>query len=484
MFAAAQSGAKMQAVTLFCRLPFFLLIGLSLAVPSAAVENLQRKNPDQEFQSAVARYESGHYAEAAAQLNGLLSEVPDSFEVHELLGLVYSAQQQDAKATEHLEKAARLKPDSAAAHTNLATNLVRLGKLGPAEEHFRKALELEPHNYEANHNLGEFYIHAGKLSEAVPFLRKAQQITPSAYDNGYDLSLAYLHTGRVAEARQLTRDLLKRKDTAELHNLLAQIEEKDGNFVAAANEFEAAAHLEPSEGNLFDWGSELLLHRTLDPAIEVFQKAVERYPKSPRIAIGLGMALYSRGNYDEAVKSLLRAADLNPSDPRCYYFLSKAYDSSPNQAEDVIQHFRRFLELQPENARAPYYYAMSLWKGRRIEDSSLNMGQIEALLKKAISLDPGFAEAHQQLGNLYSDQKKYAEAIPEYLAALQHNSQMADAHYRLGQAYVHLGQKDRAQEQLQIYQGIREQHLAELDRQRAEIRQFVYSARDSASEKP
>jgi tetratricopeptide (TPR) repeat protein len=477
----------MQAVTLFRRLPFLLLISfssLSIALPSAGRENLQGKDPDQEFQSAVAEYESGHYAEAAAKLNVLLVELPESFEIHELLGLVYSAQQQDAKATEHLEKAARLKPDSAAAHTNLATNLVHIGKLGPAEEHFRKALELEPHNYEANHNLGEFYIHAGKLSEAVPFLRKAQQITPSAYDNGYDLSLAYLHTGRVAEARQLTRDLLKRKDTAELHNLLAQIEEKDGNFVAAANEFEAAAHLEPSEGNLFDWGSELLLHRTLDPAIEVFQKAVERYPKSPRIAIGLGMALYSRGNYDEAVKSLLRAADLNPSDPRCYYFLSKAYDSSPNQAEDVIQHFRRFLELQPENARAPYYYAMSLWKGRRIEDSSLNMGQIEALLKKAISLDPGFAEAHQQLGNLYSDQKKYAEAIPEYLAALQHNSQMADAHYRLGQAYVHIGQKDRAQEQLQLYQGIREQHLAELDRQRAEIRQFVYSARDSASEKP
>ena len=175
---------------------------------------------------------------------------------------------------------------------------------------------------------------------------------------------------------------------------------------------------------------------------------------------------------------------LNPSDPRCYYFLSKAYDSSPNQAEDVIQRFRRFLELQPQNARAPYYFAMSLWKGRRIEDSKLDMREIEALLKNAVALDPSLAEAHQQLGNLYSDQKKYSEAISEYLAALEHNPGMADAHYRLGQAYVHTGEKDRAQKQLQIYQGLREQHLAELDRQRAEIRQFVYSAKDSASAKP
>jgi tetratricopeptide (TPR) repeat protein len=459
-----------------------LTLAVSIRFSSAQTDQNERLN--QEFQSAVAQYESGHYPEAAAKLETVLNQVPNSFEVHELLGLVYSAQQQDAKATQHLERAARLKPDSAAAHTNLATNLVRLGKLVPAEEHFRKALTLEPHNYEANHNLGEFYIQAGKLPEAVPFLQQAHRINPSAYDNGYDLSLAYLHTDHSAEAKQLAQDLLKQKNTAELHNLLGQIEEKDGNFVAAANEFEAAAHTQPSESNLFDWGSELLLHRTLDPAVEVFQKASERYPTSPRLAIGLGMALYSRGNYDEAVKSLLKAADLNPSDPRCYYFLSKAYDSSPSQAEEVIQRFRRFLDLQPQNARAPYYYAMSLWKGRRIEDASLDLAQIEALLKKAVALDPSLAEAHQQLGNLYSDQKKYAEAIPQYLAALEHSPDMADAHYRLGQAYVHTGQKDRAQEQLQIYQGLREQHLAELDRQRAEIRQFVYSAKDGPSAKP
>src|SRR6202035_4652631 len=175
-------------------------------------------------------------------------------------------------------------------------------------------------------------------------------------------------------------ELLKQKDSAELHNLLGEVEEKDGKFVLAANEYELAAHLDPSEGNLFDWGSELLLHRTLDPAITVFKNAVERYPNSPRLAIGLGIALYSRGNYDDAVKSLLRAADLSPSDPRCYFFLSKAYDSSPSQADDVIQRFARFSQLQPDNAQAFYYYAMSVWKGKRAQDPSLDRHRIESLL--------------------------------------------------------------------------------------------------------
>jgi tetratricopeptide (TPR) repeat protein len=448
-------------------------------LPMVATDGPQQSQRlNREFQSAVAQYDAGQYAQAAAQLENLLPRVPDSFEVQELLGLVYSAESQDAKAMQYLEKAVRLKPGSAEARTNLATNLVHLGKLDSAELQFHKAVELEPRNFEANHDLGEFYVRAGKLDKAVSFLEKAQRINPASYDNGYDLSLAYLLTERRSDARQLVRDLLKRKNTAELHNLLGETDEKDGDFVAAANEFETAAQMDPSESNLFDWASELLLHRTLDPAIVVFQRAAERYPSSPRLAIGLGMALYSRGNYDEAVKSLLRAADLNPPDARCYIFLSKAYDSSPSQAAEVIKRFRRFADLQPRNPHAPYYYAMSLWKGRRAQDAGLDVNQIESLLKQSIALDPNFAEAHLQLGNLYSDQNKYADSIPEYVKALEHDPDLADAHYRLGQAYVHTSQKDRAQEQLQVYQQLRAQHLAELDKQRAEIRQFVYSEKD------
>ena len=470
----------MRRLRLVCLALLPLASGLHAQdAPSGTTERL-----DRQFQAAVAQYESGRFPEAATALESLLRELPESFEVHELLGLVYSAQSQDAKAAEHLEKAVRLKPDSAAARTNLATNLARREKLAPAEEQFKKALELEPRNYDANHNLGELYVRAGKVAAATRYLEQAQRINSASYDNGYDLALAYVVTSRFADARQLLQSLLKQKNSAELHNLLGEVEEKDGKFVAAANEYELAAHLDPSESNLFDWGSELLLHRTLEPAIQVFQSATERYPNSPRLAIGLGIAYYSRGNYDDAVKSLLKAADLSPADPRVYPFLSRAYDSSPSQADEVIARFRRFAEQQPGNARAQYYYAMSLWKGKRAQDPNLDLTQVGALLKKSMALDPSLAEAHLQLGNLYSEQGKYSDAIPEYQRALELNSDLPDAHYRLGQAYVRTGEKERAQEQFQVYQKLREQHLAELDKQRAEVRQFVYAAKDASAAKP
>ena len=264
------------------RLRFRLAILSSLLVCAAfaAAQDSQQQKLDREFQSAVAQYDAGRYAEAAAQLEDLLPSVPNSFEVHELLGQVYASLSQDAKAIEHLQAAVRLKPDSAPARTNLAASLSHSGKTELAGEQFRKALALEPRNFDANHNLGEFYIQSGKMAAALPLLERAQRIDPSSYDNGYDLAMADLLTGRLAAARQLVQSLLKKKNTGELHDLLGQIEEKDGKFVAAVNEFEIAAHLDPSEEHLFDWGSELLLHRTYEPAIEVFEEAARRYPNS------------------------------------------------------------------------------------------------------------------------------------------------------------------------------------------------------------
>jgi tetratricopeptide (TPR) repeat protein len=440
----------------------------------------EKEDKDQLYRAAVSSYEAGKYAEAVGPLEKLVKEVPDTFEVQELLGLVYAAQAQDAKANEHLAKAVRLRPGSAEARSNLAAGYARLGKMDLAQEQFAKAVELDPNNYETNHNLGEIYIRRGMMAKALPYLKKAQRLNPASYDNGYDLSLAYMLTGRLGDARTAVQQLLKVKQTAELHNLLAQIEEKDGNFVSAALEYETAAHQEPSESNLFDWGGELLVHRTLDPAVAVFEQATNRYPNSPRLMVGLGMAYYARGNYDDAVKAFLRGADLDPRDARCYKFLSRAYDSSPSQANEVIERFRRYAELQPGDGRAQYYYAMSLWKGKRAQDPALDLKQIESLLQRAIALDPKLAEAYVQLGNLNSDHGKFADAIPQYQRALELDEDLADAHYRLGQAYVRTGQRDKGQEQLAVYQKLREQHLADLEKQRADIRQFVYNEKDFA----
>jgi tetratricopeptide (TPR) repeat protein len=318
----------------------------------------------------------------------------------------------------------------------------------------KQALRLDPNNFELNHNLGEFYIQQEKLAAAIPYLEKAQRIDPSHYVNGYDLALAYLQTQSLAQARRHIQGMLRTKDTAELHNLLGEVEEAAGNSLVAANEYQRAAHMEPNEKHMFDWGNQLLLHSAYEPATQVFTHGVRRHPSSARLRIGLGIALYSRGQYDEAVKSLCLAVDMDPSDPRPYFFLGKTYDVSIPMAEEVTKRLAHFVRLYPKNALAHYYYALSLWKGQRGQDSQ-GVDQVEELFKSALVLDPGIAEAHLQLGILYAHQQKDADAIREYEMAIKLQPDLADAHYRLGQAYQRSGDGVRAKEHLEIYRQLR-----------------------------
>ena len=101
--------------------------------------------------------------------------------------------------------------------------------------------------------------------------------------------MAYADAGQYERARASTQALLTghRRDKeaqADLHHLLGDIEEKAGNPLDAVREYQRAAELNPSESNFFDWGAELLLHRAIEPAIEVFGKGNQLFPQSAAIA--------------------------------------------------------------------------------------------------------------------------------------------------------------------------------------------------------
>jgi len=238
--------------------------------------------------------------------------------------------------------------------------------------------------------------------------------------------------------------------------------------VPAANEFQIAAHMDPSEKYVFDWGNEFLLHRGYEPAVKVFTSGVERYPKSAMLHIGLGVAFYSLGSYDEAAQALCRATDLAPSDPRPYLFLGKMFDISLGQSGEVTKRLKRFVDLQPRNPFASYYYAMSLWKGQRGQGLKANKDLITSLLQRSAALDPKFPDPHLQLGILNAGEQRYDEARREFQAAIRLKPDLADAHYRLAQAYSRIGKKDLAAKEFELYQRFHRQEVAEDERRRNE----------------
>jgi tetratricopeptide (TPR) repeat protein len=352
------------------------------------------------------------------------------------------------------------------------------------ERELQTALRAHPDSFEANHQLGEFYLSVGDLKTGITHLDKAQKLKPEDYANGYDLAVACLETKKPGPARSLLQDMLRRNDTAELHSLLGEVDEALGDPISALKEYQLAAHMDPNEKNIFDWGNELLLHETIEPALEVFKHGVALYPNSQRMYIGLGIAYYSRSLYDGAIEALCHASDLNPSDPRPYLFLAKMYNVSAGKADEVAKRMKRFMETNPDNALAYYYYALSSWKGTRGSGQGVDLAEVEALLRKSISLDPRLADAHLQLGVLLHDQHRDLEAVPEFQAAIQFKPDDPDAHYRLAQAYVRTGDKERGQDEFQLYDKLHKQQVNETEKRRHEIQQFVFTPGAPAKTNP
>lgn len=286
----------------------------------------------------------------------------------------------------------------------------------------------------------------------------------------------------VALRKSTSEDRLD--SVAAQHHQLADLDEKQRRALDAVREYQQAAEMNPSEGNIFDWGAELLLHHAPEPAIEVFSKGNHLFPQSGRMLTGLGAAWYAQGSYEKAAQRLCQASDVDPSDPEPYLAMGKIEAVESGRSEAIAERLDRFAKLHPENALANYYFAVSLWKQWRASQDVAQLMRAQALVERAISIDPTLAIAYLQLGILYSERKDLPNAILAYLQAIAVDSKLEEAHYRLAQAYRRTGKTKEAQAELRIYEQIAKEKKEKIDHQRHEVQQFVYQLQETSSAAP
>jgi tetratricopeptide (TPR) repeat protein len=107
------------------------------------------------------------------------------------------------------------------------------------------------------------------------------------------------------------------------------------------------------------------------------------------------------------------------------------------QVDAAIAHYRKALEIKPDDAVA-YYNLGTVLKGR---------GQVDAAIahyQKALEIKPDYAEAHNNLGNILKGIGQVDAAIAHYQSALKIKPDDAEAHNNLGVALADRGQIDTA----------------------------------------
>jgi tetratricopeptide (TPR) repeat protein len=316
-----------------------------------------------------------------------------------------------------------------------------------------------PESFRANHLAGEWYLQQHDFAAAAEFLEIAWKLDRTDYTNGYDLALVYLQTGATPQCRQVLTTLLKHADTADLHNLLGDLEEAEKHTDEAARQYETAARMAPTEKNLFDLGSDLLKHNGYEAAFKVFNYGVQLYPHSSQMLVSLGIAHYSLGQYDKAVETLDRAIDgakKGSADERtARNFLGKMAEISPHYAQETERRMALFASDYPGSAEANYYYAICL-RGRTLGgQANADNAKAETLLLNAMRLNPQLTDAHYQLGLLYEDTQQDAGAIREYEVAIRQRPNFSKAHYRLARLYLKTGKKQLATREFSVVETLK-----------------------------
>ncbi len=315
------------------------------------------------------------------------------------------------------------------------------------EKALRMAAEQEPHNFQRMGALGEYYLRQEKWRESVRWLSRAYELSGGDESIGYDLCFAFIRAGELMNAKRQIEHMMSRSDSARLHNLLGEIADRRADYLEAAKEYHRAAELDPSESNIFDLATFLLQHKKyvgfVDESIKFFRYGVAHYPRSSQMMVGLGVALYASEQYDEAVRVLCAAVDLDPTDRRPVEFLGKARKVSPELAVEVDKRLQELAERYPDNAATTFYYAYGLWQ-RGGGEEGRNLDQIEALLRNAEAGAPGWYEPHYQLGVLYESEKRYPDAIREMQQTVKIEPEFAPAHFRLAVLYGRSGDKAKA----------------------------------------
>jgi Flp pilus assembly protein TadD len=431
----------------FLRLKASVALGLGNTSEAAAeMEKALALNPADPrlvMATAVAELQSKNWQRAATLAEPLFSRTHDP-----QVGLVYLEAQLGTHADFHptleLLHATQLAPkDEIAFHQRLAELLISHGKFAESIDEFRAVADLDPNHPESQFNLALAQFRAGRLDDALASAEKCKKLG----------------------------------DSAEIEDLLGDIQEARGDNLAAVTNYQAAAALAPNDEKYrLSLAIELIRHQNFDAAKVVLKDAQNLQPNSWRIQVALGMVEYFAGTDDEATRYLLHAADLADEPELALKYLGDIQvDRSSPPDPGAIAKLCEYADRQPEEGQMQFYCGASLFRRDSVSGDKTHAGEILRRLHTATVLLSKDASPHCQLGKAYRWLGQWQDALVESQICARMDPDSADAHYRLAQIYEHVGQPEQKRKEIKLYEAASTRVADENARRQATMKTFLYN---------
>jgi tetratricopeptide (TPR) repeat protein len=179
-------------------------------------------------------------------------------------------------------------------------------------------------------------------------------------------------------------------------------------------------------------------------AITSAYQAAQRAPQDPETNGTLGMLLYASEQYEPAETCFERAQALDAGDARWPYFLGRTQSN-------LARHDRAVASLQEALRRRPGYVPTRLLLAKSLLDAG-RADESRALYEALVAEHPEAAEAHYGLGRIEASRGEHASAAAHLLKACELFPGFGAAHFALARAYRDLGEPEKAQDELALYQ--------------------------------
>jgi tetratricopeptide (TPR) repeat protein len=158
----------------------------------------------------------------------------------------------------------------------------------------------------------------------------------------------------------------------------------------------------------------------------------------------LGMILQTYGLTGAAKMYYQYAAELQPTEFRWTYYLG-VLEADQGHCDQARLHLQLALRIDPDYIPAALHLANCLLASAEWEAS-------QELYNQVLKQDADNPEAHYGLGRIHSNQRDYKAAIESFDKALASFPNYGAAFYALALAYGPLGETEKAEEQLHLFE--------------------------------
>jgi tetratricopeptide (TPR) repeat protein len=309
-----------------------------------------------------------------------------------------------------------------------ATELDRLGA----------AARAAPRDYDAVRAHGMALLRAGNFREAERVLGRAARLGPrGSLEPLFDVARAAIDSHDHRAAERACRAMGRIEKAAVLTYVCNARADLVWNRSARAfEEIEAALALDGSHyESLFALGEAHRLRAAVSDAEVAYQRASTARPTSAEPHLGLGRLYFAAGRSEDAIRSLRRALELDPTWPEVQYELGRALPSSSGDEA------RRLLE-QATTGRPGWAEATVALGDARLSGSMAT--EAEAAYRAAIAIDDDLAAPHVGLGQALIARNEWAAAETALARALELVSNDATATLAMGDVLAHTDREEEA----------------------------------------